>query len=460
MTHREASATPDQPPAAPPAHGDIPPTEPIDPTAPPGPPPTPITEADRYQSLDVLRGFAVLGILAMNIMAFSGPFAGYTNPTIWPLPYEGGNRIIYWVQHLVFDMKMMSLFSMLFGAGVIIWDRKAASKADTPRLRWLWLRRMFWLFVIGMAHAWLLWEGDILVAYALTGAIAAWWLRRLPVWGLLLAGAAFFFVHLALSFSQYFSVWMAFGDHGDGTPFNMPREDFEAMREGMKSFMAPTPEMVQENIAQHRGSWMDVFEARAEANAFIQIQGFLFFIFWRAASMMLLGMALVKMGVFTAQRSAGFYAAMALVCYAIGVPMVAFAIIDNEAHAFDLMRAALVGTQLNVVGSVPIALGHAAVLLLLVKSGAVAGVRAVLAATGRMAFTNYLAQTLICTLIFYGYGLGQYGAMNRPALIAIVVGIWALQLTWSPLWLRAFRFGPAEWAWRSLTYWKAQPFRR
>lgn len=448
--------TPDPAPGAIPAPSTL--TDPVE--APPRRAPAPLAESQRLESLDVLRGFAVLGILAMNIMSFSGPFAGYANPTVWPLPYEGGNRVAYWFTHTVFDLKMMSLFGMLFGAGVVVWGHKASTRQEAARLRWLWLRRMFWLFVIGMAHAWLLWEGDILVAYSLCGAIAAWWLRRLPPAWLLGIAAGLFLVHVGLTYLQVFSVWMAFGDHAGGTPFGMPKADFAAMREGMKSFMAPTPEMIDEQLASHRGSYADVFAARAEANAFIQIQGFAFYIFWRSTSMMLLGMALVRMGIFTGTRTPRFYATMAAVCYAIGLPMVVLGVIDNEAHGFDLMRSALVGAPLNTVGSLPVALGHAALLLLLVRLGALRILRQALAAAGRMALTNYLAQTVICATLFYGYGFGLYGHLDRPALLGIVAAIWLVQLTWSPMWLARFRFGPAEWVWRALTYFKAPPMLR
>ena len=155
-----------------------------------------------------------------------------------------------------------------------------------------------------------------------------------------------------------------------------------------------------------------------------------------------------------------FYAWMAAAGYGVGLPMVLAGLLDSEAHGFDLMRRSLVDSPLNLVGSVLVALGHAGVVLLMVRLGAAGAARRALGAVGRMAMTNYLAQTLICTTLFYGYGLGLYGSLERPALLAIVAAIWAAQLAWSPLWISRFRFGPAEWAWRSLTYWRAQPIRR
>lgn len=409
--------------------------------------------------MDVLRGVAVLGILAMNIMSFSGPMAGYMNPTVWPGEYAGGNRAAWWLTYLLFDMKMMSLFGILFGAGVVAFSAKARSREETASIRWLWLRRMGWLLTIGMAHAWLLWEGDILVAYALCGLIVVWWLRRLPIPWLLVVAAAMFVVHIALALTQAFSIWLAFGEHSS-PPFGIPAEQFAELRTGMKEFMAPTPEMIERQIAERRGSWSENFFVRAEMNVYVQLQGIPFFVFWRSSALMLLGVALARTGVLTGARSVRFYAWMAAAGYGVGLPMVLAGLLDSEAHGFDLMRRSLVDSPLNLVGSVLVALGHAGVVLLMVRLGAAGAARRALGAVGRMAMTNYLAQTLICTTLFYGYGLGLYGSLERPALLAIVAAIWAAQLAWSPLWISRFRFGPAEWAWRSLTYWRAQPIRR
>lgn len=419
----------------------------------------PVGGEERLESLDVLRGFALLGILAMNIMAFSGPFAGYADPTIWPTPYAGGNRYAYWLTHTLFDLKMMSLFSMLFGAGVVVWGAKAKTPGEIARVRWLWLRRMGWLFVIGMAHAWLLWEGDILVAYALCGAMVVWWVRRLPIAALVAIATVLFLVHIALALVLAGFTWLAMTEHAT-PPFGMSQADLDSMRQGMAAFLAPTPEMLRQDVSTHRGSYLDILPVRAAANAFIQTSIFGMYVFWRSSAMMLLGIVLMRTGVLSGRRSKRFYAIMAGACYGVGLPLVIGTIIDNERHGFDPARTALVGGMLNLVGSVPVALGHAALLLLVVKTGALPLIRRALAAAGQMALSNYLSQTIICTTLFYGYGFGLYGRLDRPALLGIVVAIWILQLAWSPLWLSRFRFGPAEWAWRTLTYFRLPPMRR
>jgi uncharacterized protein len=174
-------------------------------------------------------------------------------------------------------------------------------------------------------------------------------------------------------------------------------------------------------------------------------------------SMMLIGMGLVKLGVITAQRSNRFYLILALVGYGIGLPLNALLTYQLMINDFDMTKVVLFYFSTYNFDRLFIALGHAAVLMLICKS-AKAWLLAPLAAVGQMALTNYLMQSAICTTLFYGYGFGWYGQLERYELWYVVLVIWAFQLTVSPLWLRIFRFGPMEWLWRSLTYWKRQPF--
>ena len=421
----------------------------------------PVTQQERLASIDVLRGFALLGILAMNVMVFAMPMAAYSNPTVFT-EHAGTNRVTYWFVHTLFDLKMMGLFSMLFGAGVVIWSRKAESKEEVRRLRWLWIRRMLWLLVFGLIHGWLIWEGDILYSYALCGLIVVWWLRRLPPVWLFVTAGAFFAVHLLLAGFQGAQVWMLFSETEAAAKIrdSIPPEQLEAGLAGLKGYMAPTPEMVEQQLAALRGDWLTVFRHRAEMTLMIELQGFLFYIFWRAAAMMLLGIALTKTRVFTGERSAAFYAKMACIGYAIGVPVIAAGIAFNESHGFDLIKFTLFGTFFNLIGAVPMMLGHAGLLLWIVKKGYLQRLTRALARVGQMAFTNYLMQSVLCSLIFYGWGLGMAGQFGRLGQELIVVGIWIVEILWSIAWLSTYRFGPAEWLWRSLTYWELQPMRR
>ena len=423
----------------------------------------PVDAGGRLESLDLVRGVAVMGILAMNVAVFAMPFAGYSNPTfLWP--YEGLNRVTYWVVHTLFEVKMMSIFSMLFGAGVVLYDQKIRAKRGPGYLAGtgLWMRRMLWLLVIGLTHAYLIWEGDILVSYALIGVLLLWWVRRLGTPALL--GLAALFLVISLLVAAWMGTWSFVNEHPDvARSWGFPAEEIEHMAAGYDEFrsdMAPTPEQVGEAVALYRDGWAGIARERAHTAWLIQTTYFPMFIFWRAGAMMLLGMALFKTGVLSGARSIRAHAIGAGVSYAVGLPLVIGGIAFNEAHGFDLGWYNLVGVQLNNVGSVGVALGHVFGLVLLLRLGVLGLAGHCVAAVGRMALTNYLSQSIICSLVFYGFGLGLYGALDRFEQQLVVVSIWAAQLAWSPLWLSRFRFGPAEWLWRSLTYARLQPMRR
>jgi len=191
----------------------------------------------------------------------------------------------------------------------------------------------------------------------------------------------------------------------------------------------------------------------------MQVFGFFTFGGWRVGGLMLLGMALMKLKIFTAERSLRFYRIQLALGYGLGLPLAAWSAYDLWRHEFDALYLFKIGMAANWVGSVGVALGHVAVVMLAVKLGWLRWLTARLEAAGRMAFTNYIAHSLLLTPIFYGYGLGLYGKVDRVAQMGIVLAVWALQLWWSPLWLKHYRFGPLEWLWRTLTYWRRQPLR-
>lgn len=411
-------------------------------------------EGKRLASLDVLRGIAILGILPMNILTFAAPFAAYGNPSI----YFENTPLNFWIHgviHVLFDMKMMALFSLLFGAGIAIYDSKSwrGGEDRTAKVRWLWVRRSLWLMAFGLAHMFFIWEGDIIFAYGLTALVAVWWCRRVPtkwLWPLMAGVLLMHFVLIA-----------GLGYLGTFQPVpgeNAPQSQIDAY-EQQTAFYNPSPAYIAEMEEVHRGGYAELFEHRADLVVMIQFIFFPIFMFWRAAALMLLGILLVRNGVLIGERSPRFYILMAVAGYAIGVPIVLWGLWLNSSRGWDPSFFNFPGQIPNIVGSVAVMLGHAGVLLFVVKSGLLKRVTGVLSKVGRMAFTNYLTQSIICAIIFYGYGFGMYGHMNRAELLLTVLIIWALQIAWSNAWLAVFRFGPFEWLWRSLTYMKPQPMR-
>ena len=432
--------------------------------------PAPVTSTQRLTSVDTLRGVALLGILLMNIVVFALPGDAYTYPARDTLePYQGAftgaNRIAWWVTYVLFDQKMMSIFSMLFGAGLILMSGRADER-PAKGFAGIYYRRILVLLVIGLMHAYLVWYGDILVAYAICGVLL-YPVRRLPAWGLILGGALICLMSVVIT--GLIGAAMLYLRNGaeaaqrviesGGTPSPDQAGMLESYREMMKG-MYPSQETVDESVALMRGSLPDVLKGNAIGAIMLQTIVFAIWTFWRALGLMLIGMGLMKLGVFAAARSRKFYTIMAVAGLVIGLALAAAGAWLQVKHNFDTAMLLAVHWHFNYIGSVFAALGYIGLVMLWCKAGAWASMQARLASVGRMALTNYLMQSLLMTSIFYGWGLGYFGQFERAELYFFVAGVWAVQLLTSPVWLRHFRFGPAEWAWRTATYLSPQPMRR
>jgi uncharacterized protein len=424
-------------------------------TAPTAPTLAPISPAERSPIMDGIRGFAVLGILAMNIPEFALPEANFFNPLVGG--HDGTDRAVWWFSRLVFDMKMQSLFSMLFGAGLVVLGSRAlrAGRSLTP----LFYRRVALLAAMGILHGYLLWYGDILWTYALIGALI-YPLRRLPTAWMLALGLALFLLGAILTSGLGGAMWwmrdqatqaQSILDAG-GTPQGLRAEMLDTWKE-INSDFHPTPEILAEEEAAIRGSFLDVALHRAPATLELQIgPPFWIISLWRFSGYMLLGLACMRLGVFTGALKDSAYAAMLILGYGVGLPIVALGALRAEAHSFDFVDTFLTGFDFNYFASLFVAFGHVGALTLLFKSPATAWILPGLAAVGRMALTNYLTQSLLCAAFFNGWGLDQWNRLSKTEIAAVVIAIWTLQIIWSILWLRHFRLGPMEYLWRRLTY--------
>lgn len=422
----------------------------------------PVAAAERITALDTLRGVAVLGILVMNIYAFAMPFAAYSNPLIMG-GREWYNLGTWFVTHLLFDQKFMTIFSMLFGAGIVLMAGRAEARG--AGFAAIFYRRQLWLLLIGAAHAYLIWFGDILFHYALVGMLLYPLRHRaprtliviaclmLPV-ALLMNAAGADYIEAEQAATRAYQERLDAGEELT----QAESERLEAAR-AMRAFIAPTAEDVAKDLEAYRGGYGEIVRHRAPTVFSMQLQGTLAFIVWRVGGLMLIGMALMKLGVLSGQRSSGFYRRMMLIGYGLGLPLAAYSGWNLWQHEFDGLYVFRVGMIPNYVASILVALGHVGLIVSIVRSGVLAGLMARFAAVGRMALTNYLLHSLILTTVFYGYGLGLYGTVPRFWQMAFVVAVIGMQLWLSPIWLRHFRFGPVEWLWRSLTYWRRQPFR-
>jgi uncharacterized protein len=418
----------------------------------------PVPGKERIALLDALRGFALLGILPMNIPFFAYYSYAFFNPSM-DGGFEGADFLAWLSGHLFFEFKMMTIFSALFGAGIVVFTTRAIQK--TGRCAGVFYRRLGWLLLFGLIHAYVIWEGDILVTYAVCGALA-FLFRTMRVKPLLILGAAFFVVApiLNFGFALLLDLMRDAALAVDAGTAQEWQEGFaEGWRETERSFV-PTQEMLDEQRAAFEGGYFDLLPHRATQAAMFQFFMLPIWGLWRVTGVMLLGMAALKSGVFTGARSARFYLGMMAIGYLIGLPMIGVGATMLLRSGFDIVTWYHPASHFNYFGSLLVAAGHVSLVALVVKAGALQRLIAGLSAVGQMAFTNYIAQSVICALLFYGYGFGLWGEVSRTGLWGIVAAIWIAQLLWSPWWLARFRFGPLEWLWRSLTYWKLQPMRR
>ncbi|WP_296599537.1 DUF418 domain-containing protein [Phenylobacterium sp.] len=410
------------------------------------------TTAERHLSIDAVRGMAVLGILLMNIVGMGLPSFAYINPT-----YAGGSTgADFWtwaVNNVLTDGKMRALFTMLFGASTVLIGERAELGAGLSAAATHY-RRMGWMLLFGIAHAFLFWFGDVLVTYALAGLVI-FPFRKLSPRAQLAIGAAILVALLAKN------VWQAGAIealHAAATTPGAPPDVVKAWQQASMAVQSP-PEAKAAELAGFGGDFLSALQARANMVMLFYFVLLPTDMFPEALGQMFVGMALFRMGFFTLRWSSRAYVAIIAFGYLVCVPLTAWLAWGIARSDFDPLvlheREVWQQTTRPFIG-----LAHAAVVLLCVRSGALRGLTDLLAAAGRMAFSNYLTTSIITSTLFCGYGFGLYGELSRAELLWVVVGVWAFLLAWSHFWLKAFHYGPFEWAWRSLVQWKPQRMRR
>ena len=403
----------------------------------------------RIVTLDIVRGVAVMGILAMNIIAFAMPQPAYQNPAAYG-GAEGVDLAVWWFNFVLVDGKMRGLFSLLFGASLLLVIERAAVKGESPAS--VHYRRMVWLFVFGLLHFFFIWWGDILYQYALVGSLA-FLFRAKSVKSLVKWAVGFLIVQFLLMALLSIS-YLTIGAQA-AAPGASP-ELIAQWNEMTKGFGALPPAELAEDLAIHDGGYAGIVAHRVSQLGFM-LFGFFFFAL-ETLAFMLIGMAGLKSGFLTGAWEKRRYLRWMLIGYAISIPLymlLAFWLVGSD---FDIATVAAA----NMGGTVPIRpvmiIAHAALIILLTRHGGALVDR--IAAAGRAAFTNYLGTSIIVSTLFYGYGGGLYGDLSRAEVYLVVIAMWALMLLWSKPWLDRYRYGPFEWLWRSLARWERQPMRR
>jgi uncharacterized protein len=424
----------------------------------------PTRSAERIAMLDTTRGIAVLGILLMNITGFGLPNA-YDDPTNWG-GADGANLAVWRTMALLFEGTMRGLFTVLFGAGALLFLERHAARSPGLRPADLYFRRTIWLIVFGLFNGYvLLWDGDILFYYGVTGFLLFVFRNLTPRRLIACAVAALALQTLVTTFE-----WAGYREmqteaqaaqdvQATGESLSAAqREAIEAL-ESLEEDFKPTRETLEGMIAAVQSGYAGAFGVISERTWYTHTDFFFRHGLLDCLGMMLLGMALFKLGVLTGAVSSRVYLRMMIVGYALGLAVNAFEMTRLERAGFTVQ--ALIESYLTYdLGRASMTLGHIGLIGLLCRAPALAAAMRTLAAVGQMALTNYLSQSLICLFVSTGAGLAMFGELERHELYYVVAAIWIVQLVWSPLWLAHLRFGPAEWLWRSLTYWRRQPMRR
>lgn len=454
---------------------------------------TPIDAGDRIAALDIIRGFALIGIFLMNVEWFTRPISELgrgIDPSLHGLDYA-----VSWLVYVFVQGKFWTLFSLLFGIGFAVMLGRAETRGRafvTP-----YLRRILGLFLFGIAHFILVWTGDILHNYAITALALLlvvtrnWklWLGLLvsfaatavalksgalmaPIAVLVLVGVLMFFLHRG-SLARWwkwgvtlYSLMFLLGLIGAGVTAVYPQirspETAEQIGKRQERLAERAKERVEEIRIDSRGSYAEA--VRYRAGKFAEDMPDAAGLSFMALPMFMIGFWFVRAGVVARLREhRTLFRKLAAWTLPIGMAMTLLSVWLVPSFPGDGMGgrdpARMTAVSLFQLGALLLCLGYFAGLVLLLGTRAGHWL-APLGHAGRMALTNYIGASVISTLFFFGYGLGYWGQLSRPGQMAFVAVVFALQVAFSWLWLRHFRYGPLEWAWRALTYWQLPPMRR
>ncbi|MEN0036092.1 MAG: DUF418 domain-containing protein [Cellvibrio sp.] len=393
----------------------------------------PAPNLQRIPALDTARGIAVLGVLLINIYSFALPEVMRSNPLLM-IDASRLDEAIWYLLHIFADTKFITMLTVVFGAS--LWFFGAHKTGDDPALaNGLQLRRSLWLMVFGLLHAYLIWDGDVLFSYAVC-ALIAWHWRQLGDGVLMKISAALIVIGslpmllIAAAFPEVMDEWMTF----------------------------QSADEIAKEVAHYQQGWWDLAPDRIRAA--IDMQLGVIVSGWSSLALMLVGIVLARRGFLTLQANADAYRKLIAITLVPGLLLVKLGLGKSIEHDFAAAYIYTYGYELHFWGST--LMGIAYVLLVMQWSHAGSGLflRRILAAVGRMALSIYIMQSIICTWLFYGYGLGWFGQLPLTQLLLVIGAIWLFQCMFACWWLNRFHYGPLEWLWRSLVYQQSPLLRR
>jgi uncharacterized protein len=410
-------------------------------------PVAPVQQAERIQIVDILRGFALFGILLVNMTIFSRPFQVILFPVEASMPWF--DYAAEWLIHFFGEGKFYALFSMLFGLGLTLQMERIEARGG--RFVPLYLRRLLVLLGIGLVHAFLIWMGDILIVYALLGFLLILFRKAKPrtllIWAVILISIPLLFNAAVTGLIEL----------GRSVPEGAEQIDL-AFAEAAAGFAA---DLERANRVYSSGSFLEITEQRISDYTSMGLSAF-FVMGFNVLGMFLIGVYFGKREIFkNLEANRGFFRKLLFWGLLIGLTGNAiYATLIMPLPRIELSGPLLLATTAQVIGAPFLTLAYISTFCLLALSPAWGERLKILAPVGQMALSNYLTQSIVCTLIFYAYGLGFFGQVGAAAGIGLTIVIYLIQIPISHWWMKRFKYGPAEWLWRSLTYMKFQPIRR
>ncbi|MFT3945689.1 MAG: DUF418 domain-containing protein [Agriterribacter sp.] len=428
----------------------------------------PTSQSERIVALDILRGIAILGILLMNIPGFSLSGVVGNNPATLN-EFGTVNYYIWYVVAWFFDGTQRALFSMLFGAGIVLFISRQEKKSNGLEPADYFFRRQLWLIMFSLFDVYvLLWNGDILMDYAVYGMMMFVFRNQSPK--MLIIAACISILFMTTRENLVYSKQKQMVKKGEAAAAidttltkltAAQKKDLEEFT-SFKKRLEPASRLkrMQDEHEKVRGNYESVYEYRT--GKYIEnIVEYTYFSLWDVLTCMLLGMAFLKLGILTGNASTKVYAWMCIGGLGIGLVLSYIQIQYRINNQFDwLAYTRQVHFSFYEPARILRSVGILGLIMLLYKSNWFNGIFSVLRPVGQMAFTNYLMQSLICSIIFNGFALSLYGQLQRYEVYLVVLSIWTFQIIFCNIWMRYFLYGPFEWAWRSLTYWKRQNFIR
>lgn len=428
----------------------------------------PVSQSERITIIDSLRGFAILGILLMNIPGFGLPGNAGFDPSVRNEFGTVNFTVWHWVEWIP-EGTQRAIFSMLFGAGIILFMERQEKRLGGVRPADYFIRRQLWLMFFGLVDVYLLlWWGDILFDYGAFGLMIFTFRKLSPKALFVAAGVCLLFMIARETRDLYQDkVMIKKGERValiDTTKTKLTpqqKEDLGAMTDFKEnSSHEKKVEKMEKAIRKTTGSYAELYEYRTGIYMQVLVK-YMYMGIWDVLLFMFIGMAFYKMGIITGQAPLRTYWLLAIAGLGLGLTISWLRLqplIRYQFNWYDYIKNTRF--EFYTISRMLRALGIFGLLMLMYRSGLFKWLFALMRPVGQMAFTNYLTQSLICGIIFYGVGFGLYGKLQRYEVYYVVAAIWLVQIIWSHLWLRFFYFGPLEWLWRSFTYWKKQPMRK